>query len=271
MLKSGGINVRIAVQPNPLREHFDSQTTALGGWLNMPSPIGAEIMASLGLDYVVVDMQHGLIDYSDSLTLLASITGHPVTAVVRVPWNAPDHIGKALDGGAMGLIIPMVNSEAECRQAVGSATYPPQGRRSYGPTRASVVEGPEYFDEAEVAVMPMIETAEALGNLDAILAVEGISAVYVGPADLAISMGFQPGSEEPGFLEALDLIVERTNAHDVVPGIHATSATASDRIARGFRMVTVTTDIVALRTKLADDVNLVRAGLATKPTASFDR
>lgn len=252
------------MQTNPLRERFLSGDTAVGGWLNMPSPIGAEIMAGLDLDYICIDMQHGLIDYSDSLALLASITGRSVTPVVRVPWNAPDHIGKALDAGAMGLILPMVNSEKQCRRAVEAASYPPTGRRSYGPTRAMIVEGPDYFVEARVAVIPMIETAEALANLDAILSVEGISAVYVGPADLAISMGNKPGSDTPDFLDALDLIVQRCNAHGVVPGIHTTTATTADRLARGFRMVTVTTDIIALRTKLADDVNLVR----TRMTAS---
>ncbi len=257
------------MQPNPLRYCFESGATALGGWLNLPSSTGAEIMAGLDLDYVVVDMQHGLIDYSDSLTLLASIAGHSVTAVVRVPWNAPDHVGKALDAGAMGLIIPMVNSEAECRQAVESASYPPHGRRSYGPSRAAIVEGPEYFDVAQVSIIPMIETSEALDNLDAILSVNGIAAVYVGPADLAISMGFKPGSDDPAFLTALDLIVTRSDAHGVVPGIHATTATAADRLKRGFRMVTITTDLVALRTKLAEDVTLVRAGLVGDTTQSY--
>ena len=249
------------MQPNPLRDAFESGATTLGGWLNLPSSTGAEIMAGLDLDYVVVDMQHGLIGYSESLALLASITGHSVTSVVRVPWNSPDHIGKALDAGAMGLIIPMVNSEAECRQAVEYASYPPHGRRSYGPSRAAIVEGPGYFGEAKVSIIPMIETTDALTNLDAIMSVEGIAAVYVGPADLAISMGFQPASEDPAFLAALDLIVTRSDAHGVVPGIHATAATAADRFKRGFRMVTVTTDLVALRTKLAEDVSQVRAVL----------
>ena len=256
------------MQPNPLGDCFESGATALGGWLNLPSSTGAEIMAGLDLDYIVIDMQHGLIDYSDSLSLLASIAGHSVTSVIRVPWNAPDHIGKALDAGAMGLIIPMVNSEAECRQAVEYASYPPRGRRSYGPSRAAIVEGPEYFDEAKIAIIPMIETTEALGNLDAILSVDGIAAVYVGPADLAISMGFKPGSDDPAFLAALDLIVARSDAHGVVPGIHATPVTAADRLTRGFRMVTVTTDLVALRTRLAEDVSQVRAGLADHITRS---
>ena len=235
----------------------------------MPSPIGAEIMAGLDLDYVCIDMQHGLIGYSDSLALLASLTSRSVTPVIRVPWNTPDHIGKALDAGAMGVIIPMVNSEAECRAAVEAASYPPLGRRSYGPSRAAIVEGPDYFAEAEITIIPMIETAAALADLDAILAVEGVSAVYIGPADLAISMGFAPGSEDPAFLQALDRIVAGCNAHGVVPGIHATTASATDRLNRGFRMVTVTTDLVALRTRLTEDVTTVRDRMVGETTSSY--
>lgn len=233
----------------------------------MPSAIGAEIMAGLDLDYACIDRQHGLIGYSDSLALLASLTGRSVTALIRVPWNTPEHIGKALDAGAMGVIIPMVNSASACRAAVEAALYPPLGNRSYGPTRASIVEGPEYFKEANIAIIPMIETAEALADLDGILSVENVTAIYVGPADLAISMGFQPGSDDPEFLQALDQIVARCNAHGVVPGIHATSTTAGDRLDRGFRMVTITSDLSALRTRLTEEVTSVRNGMVGETTA----
>jgi len=233
----------------------------------MPSAIGAEIMAGLDLDYVCIDRQHGLIDYSDSLALLACLTARSVTALIRVPWNTPDHIGKALDAGAMGVIIPMVNTASACRAAVEAALYPPLGHRSYGPTRAAIIEGPEYFKEANLAIVPMIETAEALADLDGILSVENVTAIYVGPADLAISMGFHPGTEDPEFLQALHQIVARCNAHGVVPGIHATAATAGDRLDQGFRMVTITTDLVALRTRLTEDVTAVRSGLVGETAA----
>lgn len=251
--------------PNPLREHFDGGRVALGGWLDLPSPIAAEIMAGLALDYACVDMQHGLIDYPDTVALLTALSGHRITPIVRVPWNQPDYIGKALDAGAFGVIVPMVNSTEECQQAVLSARYPPAGVRSYGPVRAAIVDN-DYFSSANPLIIPMIETTRALDQLDGILGVDGVAAAYVGPADLAISMGFKPGSNEPEFLGALEKIVDRCVAHGVVPGIHATAATAVDRIERGFRMVTVTTDIVALRTGLADDVGAVRAHYPTGPS-----
>ena len=230
----------------------------------MPSSISAEVMAATGFDYCCIDMQHGLVDFSDIVPMLQGITTGASTAFVRVPQNLPAHIGKALDAGALGIIVPMVNSAAECEAALASAMYPPKGVRSFGPGRAGPVEGADYWDRSntDVALVPMIETIDALDALDEILATDGIDAIYVGPADLSVSMGFHPRSNEPEFLSALDQIVAACARHDVVPGIHTTTATAQDRIDRGFRMVTITADLVALRTKLGEDLELVRAGNA---------
>lgn len=259
------------MQPNPMRDHFSNGTVALGGWASMPSPISTEVLAQCGLDYVCIDMQHGLIDYSDTVSMLAALHGHTTTPVIRVPWNTPDHIGKALDAGAMGVIIPMVNSVEECRAAVNAALYAPAGGRSYGPARALPIQGSDYWERAnqDVAIIPMIETVQAVDAIDDILAVDDVTAIYVGPSDLAISMGHGPGTDEPDFREALDHIVARCEAHGVVPGIHATTATAQDRLERRFRMVTITADLVALRTKLADDVALVRSGATGTTTSTY--
>ncbi|MDH3500475.1 MAG: aldolase/citrate lyase family protein [Acidimicrobiia bacterium] len=230
----------------------------------MPSSISAETMAAIGFDYCCIDMQHGLIDFSDMVPMLQGLTVGATTPFVRVPQNLPGHIGKALDAGAMGVIVPMVNSVEECEAAIAAGRYAPAGSRSYGPGRAAPVEGADYWERAnsDVAIVPMIETVEALASLDEILAVDGVEAIYVGPADLSISMGFHPRGEEPAFLQALDDIVEACGRHGVVPGMHTTSALAPDRIERGFRMLTITSDLLAMRTKLADEVDLVRKGVA---------
>lgn len=232
----------------------------LGGWLSMPTSMSAEAMAKLDLDYVVVDMQHGIIDYSDSVPMLQAITTGTATPMVRVPQNQFAYIGKALDAGAMGVIVPMVNSVGEAVAAVEACYYPPLGGRSYGPSRVMHVEGPDYWERANdtVACIPMIETVQALEALDDIVAVPGVRAVYVGPADLSISMGLHPREGGEDLHRALDLVVETCRRHDVIPGVHATPATAPDRLARGFRMVTVTADLVALRAKLSDDVDAIR-------------
>jgi 4-hydroxy-2-oxoheptanedioate aldolase len=209
---------------NPLRERFASGYVALGGWISIPGSITAEAMAATDLDYLCIDMQHGLVDYSDSVQILQALTLGTATPAVRVPENTPSHISKALDTGAMAIIIPMVNSTAECEAAVESCYYSPKGGRSFGPTRALWVEGSDYCERANdtISCIPMVETVAAVEAIDGIISVPGVEAIYVGPADLAISMGLAPGQAQPEFLEMLATIVEACTRHGVVPGIHAT-------------------------------------------------
>ena len=159
----------------------------------------AEAVAGCDFDYCCVDMQHGLADYPAMVRMLQAISTTECTPVVRVPWNEPGIIGRVLDAGAMGVVIPMVNSVAEAHAAVAACRYHPDGARSFGPLRASLYGGPDYFTHAnrEVACIPMIETREAIGCLEQILEVTGIDAVYVGPADLAVTYGLPPGRGQP--------------------------------------------------------------------------
>ncbi len=230
----------------------------------MPTSVSSEVMSATGLDYVCLDMQHGLIGYVDMVPMLQAMDGP--TPVVRVLENTPGHIGKALDAGAMGVIVPMVNSRAECEAAMRAARYAPGGSRSFGPTRAAQVEGPDYFERAnaDVALLPMIETAAAVADLDGILTVPGVEAIYVGPADLSISLGHGPEGEHPDFLEALDTIVAGCRRHGVVAGIHTSVATARDRLDRGFTMLTIAADLAALRAGIAEDIRRVR-GMIARP------
>jgi 4-hydroxy-2-oxoheptanedioate aldolase len=172
------------------------------------------------------------------------------TPIVRVPWNEPGIIGKSLDAGAHGVIVPMVNTREQAEAVVRSARYVPDGARSWGP----VMAGMRHADNREwaganVAVIPMIETTEAIANLDDILSVPGVDAIYVGPADLAISLGLGPSGNDgnPIFDDALAAIVDGCRRHSVVPGIHSTGALTPLRRKQGFRMITVTSDALALR------------------------
>ena len=248
------------MRPNPLREKFASGEPALGGWLGIPSSVSAEVMAMAGLDYVCIDLQHGLHDYSDAVPMLQALSLGTSTATVRVPWNEPGIIGKVLDAGAMAVVVPMVNSRAECEAAVAATKYAPEGARSYGPIRALPLEGLDYFAEANanVTCIPMVETRQAVEAIDDIVTVPGVDAVYVGPSDLAISLGHAPGTDADEFYEALDAIVAGCERHGIVAGIHATAATAAERVERGFRMVTVSADMVALRNAITSDVATAR-------------
>lgn len=241
---------------NVVKTRWDDGEETLGLWLTLPDPLAVEWLGSLAFDYLCIDLQHGLIDYERTVAIAAALRQSTATPLVRVPWNEPGIIGKVLDAGAMGVVIPMVNTAAEAEAAVAAVRYPPRGRRSYGPTRADLALGPDYFLEAndQVLCIPMIETAEAVENLDAIVAVEGIDAIYVGPADLSLSMGLLPPSqhhpgnhcEAPLFTETLMQIVAACRRHGVVAGIHSQPDLVDIRRHQGFSMITVTSDLSAL-------------------------
>jgi 4-hydroxy-2-oxoheptanedioate aldolase len=259
------------MRENRLKAKWRAGQPTLGVWLAIPSPVVAEALAQAGFDYCCVDMQHGLADYSQTVSMLQAIsTSSDCTPVVRVPWNEPGIIGRVLDAGALGVVIPMVNSPAEARAAVSACRYHPQGQRSFGPLRAAVWAGPDYYDSAnqEVACIPMIESRQAVEGLDDILDVGGIDAVYVGPADLAVSYELAPGVDnpDPGYQAALAAIVAGCQARGIAPGIHCTGPLSPTRVAQGFRMVTATSDFAAATAGTRKDLALARQG-ATAETA----
>lgn len=232
-----------------------------GAWLSVPSAITAEVMARQGFDWICIDAQHGLVDYQVAVTMLQAISQTETTPFVRVPWNEPGIIMKMLDAGAMGVIIPMVNTVEEAKAAVGACRYYPDGYRSFGPTRAALYAGRDYFQHAnsEIACIPMIETRQALGNLDDILSVPGIDAVYVGPADLSITLGLPPGMDNGGaFEEARIQIAEACKRHGVTAGIHASAALAPKHAEAGYQMITISSDHGAMATGAAADLRSVR-------------
>ncbi|MFV0526179.1 MAG: HpcH/HpaI aldolase family protein [Acidimicrobiales bacterium] len=238
------------MNPNNMKATWSEGNAALGLWLMSVNPVATEQLGQLGFDYICLDLQHGLIDYTDAVAMLQALSSSPTTVVCRVPWNEPGIIGKLLDAGAMGIIVPMVNSAAEAEAAVRACRYAPDGARSFGPVRAAAVHGRGYAVEAnaEVACIPMIETAEAIANLDEILDVPGVDAVYVGPADLSLTLGLPPGSDndDQAFVDALAAVVDGAKRRGIVAGIHSIPTVATKRLEQGFRMVTVTSDIQGL-------------------------
>ena len=244
-----------------IKAHFAAGGTAVNGWCAIPSPITAEIMGRAGFDLMTIDLQHGLIDYQTALTLLQVLQGLPAPVMVRVPWNESGIVMKCLDAGFSGLICPMINTAEDARHLVQSARYAPLGGRSFGPTRANLVHGAGYAKGANstVPVFAMIETREALANLDAILAVEGIDGVYVGPSDLGLSLGHEPTLEPtaPEVLDAISTIGARARAAGRIAGIHTGSpAMVRAMLAKGFHFASLLTDarlfISALSVQLAD-------------------
>ena len=235
------------MRENRLRTLWNQDRAAVNGWLAVPDSFSAEVMAHQGWDTLTIDMQHGVIDYQRMVTMLQAISTTPTVPVVRVPWLEPGIIMKTLDAGAYGVICPMVNTREEAQRLVSYTHYAPMGARSFGPVRANLYGGPDYATEANrtVVAFAMIETAQALDNLDAILSVEGLDAIYIGPSDLSLALGCKPVFDdvEPKVAQAIDHIVERARAHGVQAGIHnGRPDVALARVAKGFRFVTVSSD-----------------------------
>lgn len=253
------------MRKNTVKEKWARGEVTHGGWLSVPSSFSAEVMAHQGFDWLCIDMQHGVVDYQVAVTMLQVIGTTETVPFVRVPWNEPGIVGKMLDAGAMGVIIPMVNSVEEAKAAVAACRYFPAGARSYGPTRAAYYAGADYFGGAngEVACIPMIETKQAVERIDAILSVPGIDAVYVGPADLSITLGQMPRMDNEGAFEEARLAIARKCAeHGVIAGIHANAGLAAKHAAAGYRMITVSGDAVAMAAQSAADLKQARGSAA---------
>ncbi|MEL7158933.1 MAG: aldolase/citrate lyase family protein, partial [Actinomycetota bacterium] len=238
------------MKDNGLKSLWADGKPALGLWLSSNNVVGAETLASMRFDYVNIDMQHGVVDYADVVPLLQALQSTEATLTARVPWNEPGITGKVLDAGVQGVIIPMVNNVAEAEAATRACRYAPAGSRSFGPIRAARSLGADYATEAndKIVCVPMIETVEALSNLDAILDVPGIDAVYIGPADLSISLGLPPGSnnEDDSFQDALQAVLAACDKRGIAAGIHSDTTWAPVRLEQGFKMVTVTSDMQAM-------------------------
>ena len=235
------------MRTNRLRETWQSGAAVVNGWLSIPDSFSAETMAHQGWNSLTIDMQHGMIDYQAMVPMLQAISTTSTVPVVRVPWLEPGILMKTLDAGAYAVICPMINTREDAQNLVAWTHYAPRGTRSYGPARAVLYSGADYAQHANdtIVTFAMIETAKALDNLDAILSVEGLDAIYIGPADLSLALGCTPGFDdlEPKAAQAVDHILERAKAHGIVAGIHNGSPEgALKRIAKGFQFVTVSSD-----------------------------
>ncbi|MBS0442041.1 MAG: 2,4-dihydroxyhept-2-ene-1,7-dioic acid aldolase [Proteobacteria bacterium] len=235
------------MRENRLRTLWSEDKAAVNGWLAIANSFCAETMAHQGWDTLTIDLQHGVVDYQAMVGMLQAISTTATVPIVRVPWLEPGIIMKTLDAGAYGVICPMVNTREEAQRFVAYTSYAPKGTRSFGPVRALLYGGADYPSKANETIVrfAMIETAQALDNLDAILSVEGLDAIYIGPSDLSLALGCKPQFDdvEPKVAQAIDHIVARAKAHGVVAGIHnGRSDVAKARIAKGFRFVTVSSD-----------------------------
>jgi 4-hydroxy-2-oxoheptanedioate aldolase len=253
---------------NQVKEKLKRGEPALGAWLSLPSVPLARVMARLGFDWLAIDLEHSAhhpVLVSDMVSAIVDVG--TCAPIVRLPSHGVEWVKWALDAGAWGVIVPMVNTAEEARQVVSYAKYPPLGVRSVGgvfaPYGFGTTSWPEYIQKAndETLVAVQIESTRALEHLGDILAVPDIDVAFVGPNDLHAQLGLTPGSDwtEPVFVEALARIQAEARAHQVAPGIFCSDGeSAAWRLRQGFQMINVTTDISSLISSATRNLRIAR-------------
>ena len=236
----------IRYEHNPVKERLRAGKPVIGTWLSLASAVSAEAMAQVGWDWLVVDAQHSLIGYENLVRCFQAITGRGPIPMARVTWNDPVSIMRVLDAGAMGIVVPMVNSAEEAERAVGASKYAPVGFRSSGGSRIAPYVG-DYFTWAneEILVVVMIETIQAVERAEEILSVPGVDACVIGPADLAASLGFHPREipQHPEHEEAMQRVLAAGKKVGTPAGKHCSSAQeVRERAEQGFQFIAFNSD-----------------------------
>ena len=252
------------MRKNKLKKLFKEGKAAINGWIEIPSSYSAEAMAHQGLDSLTIDLQHGAISQSDILQIFQAISTTEVVPMARLNWNEPDQIMKALDYGAYGIICPMVSNRNQAEKFVQACMYPPKGYRSFGPTRGFMYGGNDYVDHAndEILKIAMIETKEALNELDKIMKTPDLDGVYIGPSDLSLSIGEKAGFDKPEghptYEQTLN-ILNHAKKNNIVAGIHnATPEYAKKMINIGFQLVSVGSDKIFMSDGAKSIVNKIK-------------
>jgi 4-hydroxy-2-oxoheptanedioate aldolase len=255
------------MRPNKIKELWRAGKPVVTGWCSTPDPYTTEVMIRSGFDALILDMQHGMGVGPDRAAIWLQIVGQTdTTPIVRVPWNEPAYIQWVLDAGAMGVIIPMVNSVEDAKKAIGACKYPPIGYRSNGPNRARYVNGVEYGDRAndEVLCIPMMETAEGIEACDEIAKMPGCDGFYVGPTDLGRSIGLKPMMDNPDPKHAalVQRVIDVSKANGLNAGIHVTGPEEGiRRFKQGFNLNPVVLDIWVLAAGVGKNISDFKQGL----------
>lgn len=238
------------MRQNKIKQLLESNKTVACGWLHIPNSWSAEVMANAGWDCVTVDMQHGLQSIETAIQMMQGISTTETVPLARANWNNPGEIMRLLDGGAYGIICPMINNKDECESFVGACKYPPLGYRSFGPTRARVYAGMDYGECAndEILTLAMVETVQAVENIHEICSVEGLSGIFIGSGDLKLSIKASTKNESTEFFDqAIDTILSECQQHNIIPGIWcATIEDAKKMIDKGFKFVALKSDSMML-------------------------
>jgi 4-hydroxy-2-oxoheptanedioate aldolase len=262
------------MKKNLLREKMNHQPVPLNGWSTGGGIAAVEAMAVQPWDALTIDMQHGIGDFETTVNMLRAISTTDVVPMVRVPWMEPGIVMRVLDAGAYGIICPMINTAEQCQAFVSACRYAPLGTRSFGPTRANHYAGADYWTRANETVLTfaMVETRQAVDNLAEILAVEGLDGVYVGPADLSLSLGFHPVDDQahPEVLAVMESIRTAALAAGKFAVVHcAAISLAQIMLDKNWSMLTVSNDLRFLTVGQQQMFELLRAQAAPPARPSY--
>lgn len=263
---------------NHVKRRLAAGEPSVGTWLALPSPEAAEYAGGIGFDWLVVDTEHNPIDIRTLALMFAAMANSHVAPMVRIPWNTPENFKRVLDAGAWGVVVPMVNSRAEAEQAASAMRYPPQGTRSVGGGRPGLSFGTsvdQYFRRAneELLLVVQIEHIDGVRNADEILSVPGVDACFIGPNDLAASMGIGIGvpleSDHTGLQEAIAEVRAACVRNGVAPGIHCSDAAGVRlRLAEGFQFCAMASELRYMLSGLKAD--LANTGWRASESATID-
>jgi 2-dehydro-3-deoxyglucarate aldolase len=238
----------VGTKENFVKSKLKAGKPAVGTWVEMPYPDIAEQLSAMGFDWLVFDVEHGTYSFPQVQAMMQAMnmSSENCLPIVRVPINDPVYFKWALDIGARGVVVPMVNSNEEAEKVVKSCKYPPEGFRGCGPRRAAQYGAryKQYVETAneDVLVIVMIETEKAIQNIDEILSVKGVDAIFVGPDDLSLNLGIFQQRDDPKFTNALRVILESCHKHGVAPGMHCNENNISSAISQGFQFVALNDD-----------------------------
>ena len=252
-------------RPNVLKERLRKGENVLGCWSMLGSPQVAEILSLAGFDYLVLDQEHGLGDVTSLQAQLHAMSATPTVGVVRVPWNDHVYLKRVLDVGAEAVLIPSIDTADEARAAVAACRYPPRGRRgtaSSSVRASSYGMAPNYVATCadELLIACQIESATAVANIDAILAVEGIDLVFIGPFDLSATVGQMGNLKHP----EVAALIERAEAAIRAAGrpmgtVPHPGMSYLDMFERGYQFVNAGSDVARLRDGAVADVKAFHA------------
>ena len=256
------------MKKNPVRSKLKRGEPSVGSWITLPDTFGAQLMSRTGFDWLTIELEHTPITFETAAAMFALVAANGVVPLARIPWNTGENIKRVLDTGAWGIVVPMVNSRAEAEAVVRAARYRPIGERSIGGSLHAAnfaTDASTYYAQAneEILVIVMAEHVEAVANIDDILSVPGLDAVFVGPNDLHASMHLPPtfDSDDAQFNDALKKILAGAKKHGIAAGIHVVDAAqAQRRIAEGWQFIAVASEAGFMLAKAGETTKALGLG-----------